>query len=531
MGKAPHTGAVDGPVRLAEVLVPLSLVGDLGLGRPMGHAGRTAYLAARLADRAGLSPRERGAAIYVALLRGVGCVADAHDVALEFMTDDIDLKRKGATLHYARPAERRRWMLGAVAVDAPLPTRLAVVVRAVATWRTRVGSYARAFCEVAAVVAERLGLGADVAQPLRATLERWDGGGAPEHLRGEAIPLLARLVDVAVFADTFGSAVGPERAFALAADQAGRMLDPELARAFVALAADGAVWRALEAPSFTAELLALEPEPWRTLDAVDDALVAFADLVDLKSPYTVGHSRGVARLAEEAARRLGLGDGERAGLRRAALAHDLGRVSLPNTILDKAARLNQAEWERVRLHPYYTERVLTLSAPLAPYAPLAGAHHERIDGSGYHRGARAPQLPLAARILAAADTLHAITEARPHRRAQPLSLAIDELRASAAAGKLDQDAAEAVIAAAGGLPATRAAPAALTERELDVLRLVARGRANKEVAATLAISEKTVGHHLEHAYEKLGVSTRAGAVMRALERGVLGDQLTPLGSR
>lgn len=524
MGKSPHTAGVSGPARLAELIVALSLAGDLGMGRQMGHAGRTAYLAVRLAAQVGLPERERAGALYVALLRGVGCVGDAHDMALEFLADDLLMKREFATAGYGRPSDQMRAMLRTTAVGAPLPVRAAVIIRAMGTAPRRVGEFLRAHCEVGSIIAQRLGLGAAVAEALRAIFERWDGSGSPDHRRGDEIPVLARLVHVAAFADTFGSAVGKERAIALVHEQAGRALDPLLAAEFEALDADE-IWSTLDAPTFTADLLALEPEPTRSQapDGMDEVLLAFADFADLKSPYTVGHSRGVAHLVEVACRALRLPADAVNDARRAALVHDIGRVAVPNTILDKRGRLNEAEWERVRLHPYYTERILARSAPLAGLALVASEHHERLDGSGYHRGARAPQLSPAARVLGAADALHAMLEERAHRLALSLPLAVQEIRDEVATGRMDPDAAECVIAAAGARQERREPPAVLTPRELDVLRLVARGRGNKEVAAALDLSEKTVGHHLEHAFEKLGVSTRSGAVMSALTRGLLDD--------
>ncbi len=197
-------------------------------------------------------------------------------------------------------------------------------------------------------------------------------------------------------------------------------------------------------------------------------------------------------------------------------------MSVPNSILDKPRGLNAAERERVRLHPYYTERVLARSAALAALAPLAGAHHERLDGSGYHRACRAPQLSSAARVLGAADAFHALTEERPQRPAFSAAQAAAMVREEAQRGRLDREAVECVIGVARGQPRLEVA-ATLTPREREILGQLARGSANKQIAAALEISEKTVGRHVEHVYEKLGVSTRTGAVMRALARGLLDD--------
>jgi HD-GYP domain-containing protein (c-di-GMP phosphodiesterase class II) len=278
-------------------------------------------------------------------------------------------------------------------------------------------------------------------------------------------------------------------------------------------------------PSAWQAALAAEPGlPGQLGDAeIDDAARTIGEFADLKGRLVRGHSAAVARLAEEAGRRAGLGAGEVTELRRAGHLHDVGRVGVTAAIWDKAGPLTDAERERVRLHAYYTERVLARAPALAGVAALAAADHERLDGSGYHRRIPAAAIGPAARILAAADVLAAMTEDRPHRPALPLDRAADELSREAAAGRLDPDAAAAVMAAAGlsRTPSRRERPAGLSEREVEVLRLVARGLTNKEVAAALEISPRTAGHHLEHVFEKVGVTTRAAATLFAMQNDLL----------
>jgi DNA-binding CsgD family transcriptional regulator len=256
---------------------------------------------------------------------------------------------------------------------------------------------------------------------------------------------------------------------------------------------------------------------------VDDVAAALADIVDMK--YLLGHSSGVARLAEEAAAHLGLGDDESAAVRRSSLLHDLGRVGVSNLVWDKPGPLTSSEWEQVRLHAYHSERILARSPVLAPFAQTAGMHHERADGSGYHRGATAAAIPIAARVLAAADVFQALTETRPHRAAFAPEQAAKEVEAMVAAGALDPEAARAVCESAGvALRRSRASspwPAGLTDREVDVLRLLARGLSKKEIAKTLVIAPGTVHTHTVHIYEKLGVSTRAGVAVFAMEHGLV----------
>jgi putative nucleotidyltransferase with HDIG domain len=275
---------------------------------------------------------------------------------------------------------------------------------------------------------------------------------------------------------------------------------------------------ASSAPSVWEPFLAAEPAPFVRIDAARVAHVAeaFAHFVDIKSPFTLGHSTGVARLAYAAAREAGVADAER--VRIAALLHDLGRVSVPNGIWDKPGKLNPAEWERVRMHAYQSERILSQTPLLAPYAQLAGHHHERLDASGYHRGIA--QLGREACLLAAADAYHALTEERAYRPAYDRERAAKLLSDEARSGRYARDAVEAVLAASGHGARARVRggwPAQLSEREVEVLCLLARGLSNKEIAARLFISAKTVQHHVAHIFEKTGVSTRAAAAVYAVE--------------
>jgi DNA-binding CsgD family transcriptional regulator len=271
------------------------------------------------------------------------------------------------------------------------------------------------------------------------------------------------------------------------------------------------------------EVLAQEPRPWLVLEgrAVDRALEAMASFTDLISPHLTGHSTGVARLAEAAAVDCRLDPAAIRVTRRAGLVHDIGRVAIGAAVWERRGPLTVDDWEQVRLHPYHTERVLCRSPFLAAYAPTAGAHHERLDASGYHRGAAGADLAVPARLLAAADAFHAMTEPRPHRPALTTSDAAKTLAAEARAGRFDADAVSAVISAAGQPAPRLERPAGLTEREVDVLRLLARGLQTKQIARALAISTKTADHHVQHAYGKLGVSTRAAATLVAMEHGLV----------
>lgn len=301
----------------------------------------------------------------------------------------------------------------------------------------------------------------------------------------------------------------------------GHAFDPAIA---AALADDALEILAVDpVASAWEETLACEPSPHLTLEGerIDRALAAMGDFADLISPHLSGHSGGVADLAAAAARRFGLGPAHVAPLRRAALVHDIGRVAVAARTWQKPGRLTPNEWEQVRLHAYQTERVLSRSPFLSALAPIASSHHERLDGSGYHRGASAPVLTPAARLLAAADAFHAMTEPRPHRAALPPAEAAARLGGEARAGRLDADAVVAIQAAAGQPSARVERPLGLTERQIQVIGLLARGMQTKQIARALDISTKTADRHVQNAYAKMGISTRAAATLLAMQHGLV----------
>lgn len=500
--------------RLSEVLAALSLVSDLARGRPPEEAMRSCFLATALARSMGLSEPELETVYYATLLRSVGCTATSHEYAAAF-GDDVAARDLGDRTDAGTPREVLSFLWE---VSGRAPTNhLRAFAGAVAAGKKAAVQGARADCEVGAMMAVRVGLSPAVESALLQVFERWDGKGSPNGLGGEGIAVSARVAAVANAWTIFEEEGGPALASDVVTRWAGHALDPAIVSELMrspdradAVAVDDA-W---------VETVAAEPGRPRLVSAtdLDDIARGFANVVDLKSPFFHGHSDGVARLAEAAARAMGLPDEQVTDIRRAGLLHDVGRVGVPTGVWEKPGPLTTAEWESVRLHPYHTERILGRAPILEPLARIAGLHHERLDGAGYHRGAPASMLDAAARVLAAADVFHALTEERPHRPAYSAAEAARLLERES----LDGDAVRAVIEAAGERPtAKRSAPAGLTNRELEVLRLLVRGRSEKEIAGELYISRSTVHTHVAHIYGKTGVSTRAGLAMFAMEHDLV----------
>jgi HD-GYP domain-containing protein (c-di-GMP phosphodiesterase class II) len=512
-------------VRLAELLVALSLVADLAMGHEPEEAVSACFLATRLARQLGLAESEVSHAYYTTLLRFTGCTSYAHNEAKLSAGDDVAMRSAGAYRDFANPKDAVSFLLFDLARDAPLWRRAGAVLRMVAHGQQGTNEMFRSHCEVAVMVARRLGLSTAVQQAMDQVFERWDGQGEPQYLAQEAIALPARLAQVAFEAVIFYRLGGTEAACAAVARLAGGALDPHLANAFLengpALLAELAGQDACQA------VVDIEPRPHVRLAAsgFDEVARTFGDVADLKVPYCRGHSQAVAELARTAATQLGLAEPDVTNLYRAALLHDIGRVGIANGIWEKPGPLTRSEWEQVRLHPYHSERILSCSPLLVPLAGLAGMHHERLDGSGYYRQATAATIPMLARLLAAADAYQAMTQKRPYRPALTPDAAAAELLAGVERGQFDGAAAQAVLAAAGHKTASRGRtwPAGLSDREVEVLLLITQEATNKQIAQELHISPKTVGHHVQHIYNKIDVSTRAGAAMFALEHGLLGS--------
>jgi HD-GYP domain-containing protein (c-di-GMP phosphodiesterase class II) len=508
-----------GQVRSAELVAALCLASDLGMGFPFEHGLHSTLIAMRLAERLGVDGEDVSRTYYGCLLSHSGCTTDAH------VTPEIFGGSLTTTFHPVRYGSGRE-VLTALIRTLPDPEsrgllRAGQVARRLPRMAREMRPHLTATCEVAGMLAAGLGLPESVQGLFAHRFERWDGWGPLGRAKGDEIALPMRIVHLAVDAAFQHLLGGEERVVRLALDRAGHAFDPEVAGCLTDHAKEILAWN--EHASVWEETLSCEPRPPLFLEgvALDRALAAMGNFADLISPYFAGHSAAVAELAEAAAQRRRMDEASIVALRQAALTHDLGRVAVPSRIWQKPGPLNADEWEQVRLHPYYTERVLARSEFLAALAPVAGAHHERLDGSGYHRGSAGAELTLSARTLAAADAYCAMTAPRPYREPLPPEQAAEELAQDASAGRLDADAVTAVLDAAGQEVPRLERPAGLTEREARVVGMLSRGLQTKEIAAALGISPKTADRHIQNAYRKIGVSTRAAATLFAMENGLV----------
>lgn len=509
-------------VRLAEVVGIFAMATDLGLGLPIEHGIRSCLLSLELGRRVGLSTAELVDLYDLTQLRMLGCTADSAG-ASEYFGDEVAFGQATQHLDYGDFERFGRWVMESFGTDRPPAERERMLQKLFAyTPESRIAALS-GHCEVAQMLAKRLGFSGRVVQGLAYVFERWDGTGAPSGVPGADQPIGVRIMSLCNEIEIHHRLNGPDAALAMAQARSGSAFDPAL----VAEVSDdaSAILSVVQQASPWERLLAAEPCPARFIDGerLLEAGRVMGDFADLKSVYFAGNARDVATLAAMAGERSSLSAADREFLRFAASAHDLGRVTVSTSVWDKRGPLNETEWEAVRLHAYYSERLLGRAASLAGAAQIAGMHHERLNGSGYHRGIRGAAQPEGARLLAAADAYVAMRRARPHRVALEPDEAGAALRSLAEQDRLDAGAVNAVLAAAGdtGPRLRRRWPADLTDREVDVLRCIALGSSIQAAAATLHLAPKTVDFHLQNVYSKAGVSSRAAATMFAIQHDLL----------
>jgi len=511
--------AHDDRVRTAEVIGALCLATDLGMAFPFEHGLHTTLIAMRLAESLDVDARTASETYYACLLSHAGCTTEAH-VAAEVFGGSLTTNLSPVIHGSAR--EVLTGLLRAIPEPDTSPfVRLGQTARRLPRLAIEQRQALAAACEVAGMLAERVGAPSSVPGLLAGLTERWDGRGPLRRAKGEQIPLSMRIVQVATDAAFQRLLGGVDHAAQVVRERAGHAFDPDVAVCFATRASE--LLALDESGSHWDAVLASEPPPELVLvgDGLDRALGAMGTFADLVSPYFSGHSVGVGELVGAAAQRCGINERGAAAIRRAGFLHDLGRVSVHPRIWQKPGSLTADEWEHVRLHPYQTERVLSRSPFFSELCPTAGAHHERLDGSGYHRALRGAMLGLPARLLAAADAFHAMTEPRPHRAPHPPERAAELVAEEVRVGRLDRDAVAAVLEVAGERSRRLKCPSGLTEREVEVVGWLARGLQTKQVARQLGISPKTADRHIQNAYRKIGVSSRAAATVFAMENGLV----------
>lgn len=515
------------PLGLGEFVATLALAQDNAFGQPLESQLRSCLLATWLCEAAGFDDEVRETAYWVALLRYVGCTGHAHEVATVF-GDEIAIRAQTLVHDAGNPTEVMRDVIAFATAGRSESEKDEIVRMIQATAREWAVHNFSSGCEVADMLALRLDFGPEVRTALGFTFERWNGNGYPAHAKGEAIPLPMRVVHLSHDMEAIARIFSPERALEAARERRDQTYDPALVDVFCAHGRDW--FERLRTTEPWDAVLALEPRPRRVLDGetLDDALMVAADFIDLKSPYMGGHSRRCAELAAAAARVLGFSEDAITVLRRAALVHDFGTTAVPNSIWDKPGPLTRAEFDRVELHPMLTEQMLRRSSALAALNPVASAHHEKCDRSGYHKRVRVDAGDPAACVLAAADIYVGLTTERADRPAFSSEDAASELRQLESRGVLEPRACRAVLVAAGhGEPQARRGgkreshPGGLSGREVEVLRLAAKGLTTAQIAERLFISPKTTDHHIQHIYTKIGASTRAAAALWAMEHDVV----------
>jgi HD-GYP domain-containing protein (c-di-GMP phosphodiesterase class II) len=508
-------------LKLSELLGVLSFGSDLGMGQPMEHVLRQCLIALDLAAQVGLGEEERQAVFFGSLMVWVGCHIDAYEQA-KWFGDEMALKGDFRRTDFHTATSGPLFMMRHLGGGMRWHQKVGLIPSFLGEGKRAAESILENHWRASDELMVQLGLDRLVRETVEQSFERWDGRGVPKGLKGDEILATGRLVNLADVVEVFHRAGGVDAAVSVARERAGTQFDPDLVGLFVDCA-DALFSRLEELEPWQAVLSAAPASRyWLTGADLDAALEAIADFCDVKSPFTIGHSRGVADLVSGAAPAYGISPADVVTVRRAALVHDLGNLGVPNSIWDKPAALSPAEAERARLHAYLTERMLSSSPSLGALATVAVQHHERLDGSGYPRGLTGGEITTAGRLLAAADHYHALMEPRPHRPAMSAEQAATEVRAEVRAGHLDADATVAVLAAAGHRPGKRRGwPSGLTTREVDILRLLARGLSNKQIATSLTISHKTAGTHVEHIYTKLGVTNRALASLFAAKHGLI----------
>ena len=445
-------------IRLSELLGALSHALDLVEGQPAGHCVRCCFIGIRVGREIGLSEAQIWELYYTLLLKDLGCSSNAARICQLFLTDDLAFKHGAKTIDGSLP-QALRFVLSHTGLRSGLTERFRSLVHVFLNTGRIERELIETRCHRGAEIARRMRFSQGVAAGIQNLDEHWDGGGQPLGLAGAAIPVYARIALLAQVVDVFQTANGIEAARREVASRSGGWFDPQLAAAFARVAARTEFWEALRSESLQQTIFALEPAQRSTLvdeDYLDDIAAAFAQVIDSKSPYTSGHSERVTLFTDLVAEQMGLAIERRRWLKRAALLHDIGKLGVSNSILDKPGKLDETEWAAMKQHAAHSETILSRIAAFGDLAGIAGAHHERLDGKGYPRGLAGDAIVLETRIITCADIFDALTAERPYRAAMPVSKALG-IMSEMVGTQIDADCLAALRRAIGAVDATLAA--------------------------------------------------------------------------
>lgn len=418
-------------VRYSEVLSALSFALDMVEGQPEGHALRSCFIGMMVAERLGLDDSQRSALFYALLLKDAGCSSNASRVTALFEGDDFAAKRDFKTVDWSRLPGAVLYAARNVSPEGAIWSKARRFLAIGAEGNRATQKLIQIRCERGAEIMRLMGFPEETTRAIRSLDEHWDGGGYPDGLKRDQIPLLARICGFAQTVEVFYAAHGPERAEHMARARRKRWFDPDLVDIFLSETRDGRVWRSLAEQDLMLLVSRLEP-PDRafsvTQERLDLTALAFAQIIDAKSPFTFRHSEGVAEAAVAMNRHMGYPEPEVRVQRRAGLLHDIGKLGISNRILDKPGRLTAAEFARVRAHPRMTYEILNRISVFRDIVEVAANHHERLDGSGYHRGVTGEELDPQSHIMAVADVFDALSQSRPYRPAMPMEKVLSILR-------------------------------------------------------------------------------------------------------
>lgn len=440
-------------LRLSELIGALSHALDITEGQPEGHCVRCCWIGMHIGREVGLPEQELWELYYTLLLKDLGCSSNAARICELYGTDDLRFKRDFKWVDGSL-SQVLRFVVGHTGVNAGLAERFRRLLTILRTGDEVAQELIQTRCQRGADIARQLRFSERVAAGIHSLDEHWNGGGRPDRLAGDAIPLFARIALLAQVVDVFHTVGGPQAALAEARQRAGQWFDPRLVAAFEQVAERSDFWQTLQGATLDEAVFALEPGRYEvplTEDYLDEIAAAFGQVVDSKSPYTSGHSVRVALYADMVAEELGLSQARRRWLRRGALLHDVGKLGVSNAVLDKPGKLESDEWEAVKRHASYTESILCRIAAFSELARVSAAHHERLDGSGYPRGVGAVEISLETRIITVADIFDAITAARPYRGAVPIPRTL-EIMAENVGTAIDADCFEALKSSLHRLP-------------------------------------------------------------------------------